>query len=329
MTDEEIPLDITDHGDREGSVSEDDPFPEGYGDPVDGTDAAEEDGGTGDGENANPAADSSADDEDEGDGVEPVEYLVQLAKDGEIDPWGIDIVAVTEEFLAALDDGDLRASGRALFYASVLLRMKSDTLLGEAEESEEPELEPWERAMEAPAEDAPAPDIDPVAGLEAEMERRLQRKSVRGKPETLDELVRELRDAERDSWWKRSREYDTSESPEGYQRGTQELDYHGDDGIRAAGEPTEDEALGNTHGEDIETIIEDVWSTLSEHYDAGRAEVLYAEIDSAGGSRVMTYLALLFLANRGRVRLTQTELFGDLWVQDPDADLVTDEAVAD
>ena len=30
------------------------------------------------------------------DGVEPVELLVQLAEDGEIDPWDIDIVEVTD-----------------------------------------------------------------------------------------------------------------------------------------------------------------------------------------------------------------------------------------
>jgi segregation and condensation protein A len=312
MTDEEIPLNIADEPRREDDDElTDTPFPEGLGDPTDGT------------EDEVPSTESDSPAEEE-DGVEPVEYLVQLAKEGEIDPWDIDIVAVTEEFLAALDDGDLRASGRALFYASVLLRMKSDTLLSDGEPEEADAPEPWEQALEAPAEDAPGPAIDPIDGLEAEIERRLQRKTVRGKPETLDELVRELRDAERDSWWKRSREYDTSESPEGYQRGTQELDYHGEDGFRAAGEPTESEALGNTHSEDIETIIDEVWVSLSDHYEAGRSEVLYAEVDRAGGSRVMTYLALLFLANRGRVYLDQTELFGDLWVQDPDSELVTE-----
>ena len=65
--------------------------------------------------------------------VEPVELLVQLAEDGEIEPWDIDIVSVTDAFLAKLDSADLRTSGRALFYASVLLRMKSDELLAEEE----------------------------------------------------------------------------------------------------------------------------------------------------------------------------------------------------
>jgi segregation and condensation protein A len=255
---------------------------------------------------------------DEGE-VEPVEVLVNLAEEGEIDPWDIDIVAVTDAFLAELDEADLRASGRALFYASVLLRMKSDAMLRN-DEPEEPEPEPWEVAMEG---EAPPPGeddgFDPVDQLEAEMDRRLERKSTRGTPETLDELVRELRDAERGSWWKESRSYDTTDSPSGYSRGPQTLDYHAGDDLRRDEEPTEADVTGTTHTEDIDEVIADVDDALAERYDRGRDEVLFAEVRDAGGRPVMTYLALLFLSNRGDVRLNQNDLFGDLWVQDPDA----------
>jgi len=255
---------------------------------------------------------------DEGE-VEPVEVLVTLAEEGEIDPWDIDIVAVTDAFLAELDEADLRASGRALFYASVLLRMKSDAMLSD-DEPEEPAPEPWEVAMNDEAPPPGADDgFDPVDQLEAEMDRRLERKSTRGTPETLDELVRELRDAERGSWWKESRSYDTSESPQGYSRGPQTLDYHAGDDFRRDEEPTEDDVTGTTHTEDIDEVIADVEAALLERYDRGRDEVLFAEVRGAGGRPVMTYLALLFLSNRGDVRLNQDDLFGDLWVQDPDA----------
>ncbi|GAB3684154.1 hypothetical protein GCM10028857_12760 [Salinarchaeum chitinilyticum] len=275
-------------------------------------------GAEGDGE-----ATAGADDDDEE--IEPIELLVQLAKDGEIDPWDIDVVEVTEEFLAALDEGSLRESGRALFYASVLVRMKSDVLL-DPEIAEEAEDE-WDAPMEAP-DDAP-PAFDPVDSLEDEMERRLQRKHVRGTPETLDELVRELREAERGSWWKEGREYDTSESPAGFDRGTQTVDYHMDDDRRLEGEPTAQEVTERTHGEDIEGIIDEVRAELQEHYDAGRPEVLFREVEDSGGSRVHTFLSVLFLANRGEIRLQQDELFGDLWIQDPTAELGVEGAVAD
>jgi segregation and condensation protein A len=264
-------------------------------------------------------ADVSSPDEVDDDDVEPVELLVQLAEDGEIDPWDIDIVDVTDAFLSKLAETDLRTSARALFYASVLLRMKGDQLLADPKEEPEPEPEPWEQAMEAAGDEEMEPGFDPVDALEAEMDRRLDRKSTRGSPETLDELVRELREAERDNWWKRRREYDTSDSPQGFSRGTQTVDYRSADELRPDDEPTETDVTGTTHSEDIDQVIDDVIDVLQPQFDKGRAELLFAEVDTAGGRVFMTYLALLFLSNRGRIRLQQDDLFGDLWIQDPEA----------
>jgi len=254
-----------------------------------------------------------------------VEVLEALAEEGEIDPWDIDIVAVTDKFLERLDEADLRSSGRALFYASVLLRMKSDAMLTD-EEDEPDQPEPWEGMM---AHEEPIEEPDPFAALESEMDRRLERKRARGTPQTLDELVRDLREAERDSWWKDSREYDTSDSPDRYARGTQEVDYRAGDQFRMDDEPTEADVTEKTHDEDIDVVVDEVYATLREQYDKGRKEVLFREVERAGGSRVRTFLGLLFLSHRGQVRLRQDELFGDLWIQDPGAVTGSDEAVAD
>jgi segregation and condensation protein A len=262
------------------------------------------------------------------DEVEPVELLVQLAEDGEIDPWDIDVVTVTDKFLARLDASDLRTGGRALFYASVLLRMKSDAMwVDEDEEAEEWAEEPWEMPDGEAPEGAPA--VDPFQELEREMDRRIERKTARGMPETLDELVRDLRERERDTWWKESRTYDTSESPSGYSRGTRTLDYHGHDDFRMDDEPTADDVTGTAHDEHMEDIINDVYVELQRHYDQGRDEVLFAEIREAGGSAVNTFLGVLFLAHRGQVRLQQDDLFGDLWIQDPAAMPADEAATAD
>ncbi|SEN31016.1 condensin subunit ScpA [Halorientalis persicus] len=317
-SEDDIPLNIAGHEDRER--------PEGASSMLGRDDAEAGDDGP---ETADaPAVDrpkppSEADEDD----VRPVEVLVQLAKDDEIEPWDIDIVTVTDKFLDRLDEADLRTSGRALFYASVLLRMKSDAMLND-DEDEEPEPEPWEAA--AMGEDTPLdPEADPFASLEQEMDRRLERKRARGMPQTLDELVRDLREAERDTWWKESREYDTSDSPGTYQRGTQELDYRSGDEFRMDDEPTAADVTGTAHGEDIDAIIDDVYAACLEQWEAGREEVLYAEIEDAGGSRVETFLGLLFLSHRGQVYLQQDDLFGDLWIQDPNATKGSEEAIAD
>ncbi|WP_136717952.1 segregation and condensation protein A [Halorientalis salina] len=326
--DDDIPLDISGHEDREkpagaksmlGADGSDE-----SGEDVDESESADEDVQEVEyRDHYGPELPGEGDDDE----VQPVEVLVQLAKDGEIEPWDIDIVTVTDKFLDRLDEADLRTSGRALFYASVLLRMKSDAMLSDDEE-DEPEPEPWEAA--AMGEETPIdPEADPFATLEQEMDRRLERKRARGMPQTLDELVRDLRDAERDSWWKESREYDTSESPGNYQRGTQELDYRSGDDFRMDDEPTEADVTETAHGEDIDAVIDDVYGAVLERWDTGRDEVLFSEIVDAGGSRVETFLGLLFLSHRGQVHLQQDDLFGDLWVQDPNAATGSEEVAAD
>jgi len=303
MTDD-IPLDITGHENRERP-----------------SDSAS--GGLLGDDSADANVDETQSETSDQEEVEPVEVLVQLAEDGEIDPWDIDIVEVTDKFLDRVDEADLRSSGRALFYASVLLRMKGDAMLREDDEPAQPE--PWETAM---ADDQPLDEPDPFATLEREMDRRLERKRARGMPQTLDELVRDLREAERDSWWKESREYDTSGSTEA-RRGPQELDYRSADQFRMDDEPTEADVTEKTHSEDIDVIIDDVYTAVREQYDQGRTEVLFREIQTAGGSRVETFLGLLFLSHRGQVRLQQDDLFGDLWIQDPASVAGSGEVVAD
>jgi segregation and condensation protein A len=307
---DDIPLNIAGHESRSrGGAAEN-----GHEDDEDGESLITDLSGEG-----APAGMETETDDDE---VEPVELLVNLADDGEIDPWDIDIVAVTDKFLDRLDGADLRTGGRALFYASVLLRMKSDHLLEEPDEVEEP-------AETGEFEEFDGPTVDPFDELEREMDRRLERKRARGMPQTLDELVRELRERERESFWKAHRTYDTSDSPHGYSRGTQTLDYRGADDFRMDDEPTVADVTGTAHDEDMEATINEVYTGLREQYEKGRTEVLFAEIRESGGSTVETFLGLLFLAHRGQVRLQQDELFGDLWVQDPGAVADGQEALAD
>jgi len=234
--------------------------------------------------------------------TEPVDVLVEMAREGEIDPWDVDIVEVTDKFLERLDEGDLVRSGRALLYASILLRMKSDYVVEEdEEEDEEPEME-WRGDAARPPEDAPFDDG--IDALEAEFERRLERRTVRDKtrPETLDELVRELRERERGSWWKESREYDTSS----------------EDGIEFRPErpaPTTEDAIDTTHEDDIEGRVDDVRDRLAEEFEH-RDEILFAELRGDTKRETVTaYVALQFLAMRDGILLEQDELYGDLWIK--------------
>lgn len=114
---------------------------------------------------------------------EPAEVLVELARRGEIDPWDIDIARATEKFLEYIDSlekRDLRIPARTLLYASILLRMKSDSVEGPREEEPLPE----------PEEDEPF-DEEEIEGLPKPPIRRHTKRPV-----TLDELITELKKAE-------------------------------------------------------------------------------------------------------------------------------------
>lgn len=116
---------------------------------------------------------------------EPAEVLVELAKRGEIDPWDIDIAKATEKFLEYIDSlekRDLRIPARTLLYASILLRMKSDSVEGPREEEPLPEIE---------EEDDVFDEEEEIKGLPRPPIRRHTKRPV-----TLDELIAELKKAE-------------------------------------------------------------------------------------------------------------------------------------
>ena len=117
---------------------------------------------------------------------DPVQVLLDLARRGEIDPWDVDLSSVTEKFLEqieALGDRDLPALGRTLLYASILLRMKSDSIEGDEDEAEDDlfdDLDTGPIYRRRRVEGLPAPPI----------RRRTKR------PVTLEELIYELKRAE-------------------------------------------------------------------------------------------------------------------------------------
>ena len=131
---------------------------------------------------------------------DPVEILVKMAENGDIDPWNIDIIEVTDRFFAEMEKQqtlDLRVSARTLLYASTLLRIKSEYL-------NQPDLEQDDELLsEGYGDDVEDHGINrsfgnPVMMLEHEIKRRLERKNMRKQPITLYDLITILRNAEKE-----------------------------------------------------------------------------------------------------------------------------------
>ena len=228
----------------------------------------------------------------ENDGIleEPVEILVQLAKRGEIDPWNIDIVDITDKFLRTVEEMevmDLRISGRTLHYAAILLRMKSEYLVEEDADDEEMEDDD-DFFDDFDVTDYPIPQ-PPV-----------RRKAVR--PVTLQELIEELNKAEMVSDKRRSRKENKAR--------------------RRVNITTED-VLKMAHDENIESSMVLVQESL-ENMFKNKALISFSDItgnsdmsDIPGESldKVTTFISLLFLASRRKIWLEQEEMFGELYIR--------------
>jgi len=209
---------------------------------------------------------------------EPIEILVNLAKNGEIDPWNINIVELTDKFLKRVDElekMDLRVSGRTLLYASILLRMKSNALVEVEEPPEEMDLESDNFEIS----DYPVPSMP------------LRRYSKR--PVTLEELLTELKKAEAFEK-KRLNRVDNKK-----------------DEIRA----TLEDVLSVAHDEDIESRIGKMRLILNELLEKQKSikfSDLSSPLDRTG--MLMAYLAILFLATRKEIWIEQEEFFGELFI---------------
>jgi segregation and condensation protein A len=230
---------------------------------------------------------------------DPVEILVGLAERGEIDPWNINIIEVTDRFLSELErcrQLNLQVSGRTLFYAATLLRMKSEhleLLSGTAEEGTEDDEsygDDYDLALDSETDYHGR--LGPIELLEHEIQRRLDRKNLRKSPVTLFELIIELKNIEKEER-RRRRLTDTGD------------DYliYADDVVSIAHDEGYQESSMVRLAEYLEGLGIDEEMTLAalcEKMEWGIPEV---------------YIPLLFLALDGRCSLRQEEFFGDIFVQ--------------
>jgi segregation and condensation protein A len=233
---------------------------------------------------------------------DPVEILVGLAERGEIDPWNINIIEVTDRFLSELErrrELNLQLSGRTLFYAATLIRMKSELLV----------------VIEPPEDDGTGDDdlfgdefgggavddidygsrLGPIERLEHEIQRRLDRKNMRKSPITLFELITELKNIEKEERRRRRMTEGHRDLSDSLIDADDVVSIAHEEGFQESSMTRLAEYLGGLEIDEEMTLAE-----LCERMEWGIPEV---------------YIPLLFLALDGRCNLRQEEFFGDIFVQ--------------
>ncbi|KXA90058.1 hypothetical protein AKJ57_04530 [candidate division MSBL1 archaeon SCGC-AAA259A05] len=136
---------------------------------------------------------------------QPFQILLNLAQEKKIDPWDVDVDKLADLYVEKIREMgklDLRVSGRALFSASVLLRMKADNPPhnGHSEEEDElleeldfdlPELEPITMIRQNPHKIT----LSDLAGsLQEVLTKSPEKKERERKTKSVKNLMRELDD---------------------------------------------------------------------------------------------------------------------------------------
>jgi segregation and condensation protein A len=228
---------------------------------------------------------------------DPVEILVQMAERGEIDPWHVNIIEVTDKFFAEMERQrtlDLRVSGRTLFYAATLLRIKSDYLAVEIEEpdsEDEGDPESDDENIFFQHGDSTGLLRNPIIFLEHEIVRRLDRKSMRKQPITLYDLISLLRNAEKED---RRRQRDAW--------------------VRDDVWYTED-IVSIAHEEGYHDSTEEVFEYCIGCINSRDEVTLHDVAHELGWPVSQVYIPLLFLMHEGRLGLRQECFFGSLYIE--------------
>lgn len=251
-----------------------------------------------------------------------LEFLVDLAKRGECDPWDLDVVDLTDTYLAALDEvldaRDLGKVARLIFYAACLIHLKAQAMADRqkaldyeealdqtlAEEFEfgldgergrySPRLLPGDQPLDYGFLRGGDAGFDPARFLSP------REQPLRSRGLTLVDLIFALR------------EYDDRLAHREMLE-DMEPDFDADMALV--------ECVGSSHQDDlegdIERIREELWARLGRHEPLAGIDQR-VELDTlinAERSRPAAFLAALFLAHDEEVFLQQDEFYGELWLE--------------
>ncbi|MBD0269772.1 segregation/condensation protein A [Pseudanabaena sp. FACHB-2040] len=259
-----------------------------------------------------------------------IAFLIDLAEQGEIDPWDVKVIAVIDRFLNTLKtqaqpqethgrspyEANLSESGQAFLYASMLVLLKADTLVRAEVEA---------HAAALPVEELVEEEEWPEVKLPRNLERHLHRRAVAAPPKqrrvTLKELIEQL---------EAMAEVMTDQAPHNRARRVRPQPVR--QAVRAIAQLAHQENLSEIAAA-LETFLDQYWDELegdlqwldfeallvawpqfqpeelkdSHHFDTAEAAYVH--------EKVGVFWGLLFLSAQSKVELSQEQFYRDLKVK--------------
>ncbi len=234
--------------------------------------------------------------------VDGIEILVQMAKQGKIDPWNIDIIDVTDKYLTHLFQSkaqNLRLTGRTLLFASILLKLKSNILEGVElsdfdPQPEEPDLEFDDDTLDYDSEYIPTNN---VVSIDEVLQRRTSVRLNRNRVVTLRDLIRQLEF------------YEMLDKKQSLRNAHERAKRR----VKNYSNLSPEDIINLAHDEYIEKGVERLRANLEEILNR-QDKIELNELTLLGMDRISAYISLLFLTAESNYDLVQDEFYSDLYV---------------
>ena len=238
--------------------------------------------------------------ENENDGIG---VLVEMAKAGKIDPWNIDIIDVTDKFLAKICEmksQNLRLTGRTLLFASILIKLQSNVLEGISAAQFEDQYDEVQYDDDGFIAEYAEEDYVPtnnVISIDEVLQRRTSVRLNRNRTVTLNDLIRQLKFYE-----KIDRKQALKSAQERAKRRVQSYSRF-----------TPDDIVNMAHEEYIEEAVLKLKANLEQIF-LKEEKVELDSLTLLGMDRISAYIAMLFLSAESDYDLTQDEFYSNVYV---------------
>jgi segregation and condensation protein A len=250
---------------------------------------------------------------------EAIAKLIDLAQQGEIDPWDVQVIEVIDRFLSEIgiignlearnDRADLSSSGQAFLWASMLVLLKADTLERLQQQEDElledfADLEETQKQLSLPLK------------LENHLRRRASAPPLRRRRVTLAELIEQIEQI--------AAEMGKTAAPP---RASKPRPHSHREAARLVAQLAHDENLTELSTELEQFLLfklpdrgdRDIWIDLEQLLEWWTARTFQA-LDSSPApnqshDRVGVFWALLLLSSQSKVELFQEEFYKDIKIK--------------
>ena len=235
---------------------------------------------------------------------EGIGILVDMAKAGKIDPWNIDIVDVTDKYLAhmvQMKSQNLRVTGRTFLFAAILLKLKSNVLEGidimSFEQSEQDNVEYDDDGFIVDYGEDDYVPTNNVISIDEVLQRRTSVRLNHNRVVTLKDLIRQLQ------FYEKLEQRQSLKSA--HERAKRR--------VQSYSRLTPDDIVNIEHEEYIESCVLTLKENLGQIFEKND-KIELNELTLLGMDRVSAYIALLFLTAETDYDLKQDEFYSDLYV---------------